>query len=130
MHPWSSRLPRHGSSLRRINAEYIGRMGIGFHYCKIGPIAIIMRPYEIRIKDAADDALIAYEGNAITGPVIGIDMCGTDMQEIIDQRFLLLVGDIVGRNFTKSVNSPYQQQGANHQEYSTSSNHFDICKAF
>ena len=75
-------------------------MGIGFHYCKIGHIAIIMRPYEIRVKDAADDALIAYESNEITGPLIGVDMRGADMQKIIDQRFLLLVGDIVSRNFT------------------------------
>ena len=67
--------------LEQIIGEHISRMRIGFHQRIIGGIAV-MAWTQVIVKHTANDFFLAHQSQAITGPVVRLNMRRPDALEI------------------------------------------------
>lgn len=54
----------------------------------------IMAGLQITIHNTTNDALVAHKCNAITGPVVSVDMGSFNADEVIDKVLLPLIGSL------------------------------------
>jgi len=64
-------------------------MWIGAHCIDIGVVAIHTGLQPL-VEHVADDALPALEGEAVTRPIVGVDVGRADAQEVSDQGTLVV----------------------------------------
>ena len=82
-------------------------MRVGFDDCYVGEIAIIVWAQGI-VNTTTNDLFLAEESNAITGPVVGIEMGDLHPCEIVYQRILLLIISLYNGYFKERIDSSNQ----------------------
>src|SRR5579859_1822277 len=98
--------PLNGSNLGRVAQKNICRAWSCLHYLFVGSITV-ERWLQILVQIATDNLLVALEDQAIARPVIGINTCCANVQQIVDERLLPIVGGLGIGDILKRSDRPH-----------------------
>ena len=107
--------------------KHVDGMRVGAYDRMISIIAVPVW-HNQPVRDSTNNAFLALEHQAVTRPVLDVDMCGADTQEVLNEGFLLLVIGLNARERGERGHRTSQDYKTNQHDYTSLEGRHELCR--